>query len=158
MTTVLLAIDETDAAHFAALTAVSLFGPDATYLAVHVEPAAHGSTPRWGPIYGYPYPPVPVVSAMRLDGGAGTQDAINDARLVAAQQVAALGVDAAPVGEVGDPATAIGAVASEHDVDVVVLGAHQRGWFGRLFDDSVVDDLRRVSEVPLLVVPEPDLG
>ena len=157
MARVLLAIDETDAAHFAALTAVSLFGPDATYPAVHVEPTPPGSKQRWGPVYGYPYPPVPVPPTQFGDRST-MRTAIDTARLVAAQQVAELGVDAEPIGDVGDAATAIEAVAVEHAIDVVVVGAHQRSWFRRLVDDSVVDDLRRDGLLPLLVVPEPDLS
>jgi nucleotide-binding universal stress UspA family protein len=153
MTRVLLAIDESDGAHFAALTAASLFGPEATYLAVHVEPAQHGATTEWGPVYGYPYPAVPPASVRDHET---LRAALDEARLIAAQQAGAIGIGATPVGEIGDPATAIERVADEYDVDVVVVGSHQRGWFQRLFEDSVVDDLLRAGGIPLLVVPEPD--
>jgi len=152
MTDVLLALDETDESHLAALTATVLFGPDANYLAVHAEPSPAGTPVLWGPVYGYPYP---AVTTARLGDPDLRRQAIEEARLVAAQQAGALGIDATPVGEVGDPADAIKRVAHDHRVDVVVVGAHHRSWFRQLFDPSVTADLIESAAVPILVVPSP---
>jgi hypothetical protein len=54
MTTILLTLDETDASHFAAVRARSLFGADATSLAL--EPVASPPATLWGPVSGHPYP------------------------------------------------------------------------------------------------------
>lgn len=150
MTTVLLALDETDASHLAALTATALFGPDARYLAVHSKPSPPGEPLMWGPVYGYPYAAVP---SERLADVDLRRDVIDEARVRAAHHAAELGIDALPVGEVGDPAEAIERVAIDHDADVVVVGAHQRSWFRRLFEESVSKNLIDAATVPILVVP-----
>ena len=153
MTTVLFALDESDSAHFAALTATVLFGPDADYLAVHVEPGPADVDGVWGPVYGFGYFAVPPV---QLHDPTSRQSAIEQARLVAAKHTGALGVDAIPIGDVGDPAETIRRVAAENGVDVVVVGDNRRSWLSRLFDVSVTNDLLRSAGVPILVVPMPD--
>ena len=149
--TVLLALDETDASHLAALTATTLFGPGADYIAVHAEDSQIRPI-VWGPVFGYPYP---AVTADRLHEPEQRQLAVAEARQVAAQEAAALGIDATPVGEVGNPVAAIERAAIDHGADVVVVGAHQRSWFRKLFEDSVSKDLIAAGRRPILVVPGP---
>lgn len=158
MNTVLLALDDSDSAYFAALTATSLFGAEASYLAVHVEPAPTGANEVWGPVYGYGYP---AVAPTQLHDPTSRREAIDEARLIAAEHTGALGLEATPVGDVGDPAQAIGRIAHDHGVDVVVVGESRRGWLSRLLSLSVTDDLLKSdllksARVPLLVVPAPD--
>jgi nucleotide-binding universal stress UspA family protein len=56
-----------------------------------------------------------------------------------------------PTRHVGDPAAAIISAASECGADVIVVGAHQRSWFGRLFSRSISGAVIRDAEVPVLV-------
>ncbi len=53
---------------------------------------------------------------------------------------------------VGDPSTAICRAADEHDVDVVVVGSHDKGVLRRLLDPSVADSVVHRSHRPVLVV------
>jgi nucleotide-binding universal stress UspA family protein len=152
MRTVLLALDGSDSALFAALTATNLFGSETNYLAVHVEPT-HLDAAVWGPVYGYGYPAIPPAD---LHDPTSRKAVIEDARRIAAEQTAELGVEAKLIGEAGDPAEAIRRLASEQGVDVVVVGDNQRGWLSRLFDVSVTKNLLRSTGVPILVVPAPD--
>lgn len=147
MTTALLAIDESDESHLAALTATTLFGPDTTYLALHV-----GSTPTdaWEPVFGYPYPALPPGTLSDPDL---RKSAVARARESASKQATEAGVTARPIGDVGDPATEILRVASEHGADVVVVGAHDRGWLRSLLEGSTTSDLLGRATIPILVVP-----
>jgi len=40
----------------------------------------------------------------------------------------------------------------KHDVDVVVIGSHERGWFSRVFSGSVEQDLMRTGDFSVLIV------
>ncbi len=146
----LLALDETDESHVAALTATSLFGPDAEYLAVHVEPGGVPGRHVVGPVYGYPYPVIPTDLPHTSES---RQAAVERAREIASELAAEAGVDATALGEIGDPGSEICRIAEEHDVDVVVVGDHHRGWFRRLLDVSVAAEVLRHAGVPILVVP-----
>ncbi|MCU1366853.1 MAG: Universal stress protein family [Ilumatobacteraceae bacterium] len=59
---------------------------------------------------------------------------------------------ATPIGEVGDPATAIIRAAHEHAVDIVVIGSHQHSWLGRLFSSSVERSLLREADFAVMIV------
>ena len=62
-------------------------------------------------------------------------------------------LDAAEVlGDTGDPAYAILDAAHEHQVDVIVVGSHERNWFSRLLSGSVSREVVRESTIPVLVV------
>lgn len=152
MTTVLLAFDETDASLLAGLTATMLFGAEANYLAVHVEPILGRGADLWGPVYGYPFPALPAGALIDRES---RETAVTRARLIAAQAADAAGVDAAPIGEVGDPAEAILRVAQDFNVDVVVVGDHDRSWFRRLLERSVADELVKIADLPILLIPSP---
>lgn len=54
--------------------------------------------------------------------------------------------------EVGDPVECICAAAEEYDVDVVVVGAHDKGFLARLFQPSVSAEVIRGTDRPVLVV------
>ena len=56
--------------------------------------------------------------------------------------------------DVGDPVERIVAAADEHDVDVIVVGSHDKGFLTRLFDPSVSEGVLRLAHRPVLVVGE----
>jgi nucleotide-binding universal stress UspA family protein len=157
MTRVLVAVDDTDASVRAAETAHRLFGDDAEYLAVNVTNVVDMSAIPWyGAGYGVPYaaPYGAVwdyrsVTAETEEGVAGEDVAQTHAREVAEESGLA-GAEA--VGEEGDPAEAVLRAAKERDVDVIVVGMHERGWFDRLVRPSVSKEILRSSPVPVLVV------
>lgn len=150
---ILLAVDETDEAIEAARQARQLFGPDATYLAVNVAEHPPGWSPilpTWGAVYAYPYAaPYPLVDEeiSAPDGGTAADEARETARVA----VDEAGVDAAAIGEVGDPTTIILGAADAHNADVIVVGVSEKGWFRRLIDGSVSNALARVSTRPVLI-------
>jgi nucleotide-binding universal stress UspA family protein len=154
MTKVLLALDDTDGARRAAEAAHALFGDDAEYLAVYVasDPEATSSM-AWGSVYGYPFAaaPVPLDAVAR-----SAADVVDTAQAEASRRAADAGVTAEPIGEVGDPAHAISRAASDHGVDVIVVGHAHRGWLRSLVDPSVTDDLLGVATTPVMVVPTAD--
>ncbi len=54
--------------------------------------------------------------------------------------------------DVGDAVECICAAAEEHDVDVVVVGAHDKGFLRRLLEPSVSAGVVRGTHRPVLVV------
>lgn len=152
MTTVLIAIDDTDAAHAAASAARRIFGEGAEYLAINVAPVPNpAETYAWGSVMGYPFPPVvPAVTDEAYTG-----DVKVAARSEAAELAAEAGIEGAqPLGDVGDPVDAIVEAAAEHRVDVIVAGWHPRSFLTRMFEPSVTEALIKRTSVPVLVVPD----
>lgn len=159
MTHVLIAADDTEESVHAAKTARQLFGDDARYTVVSVartEVMWAGSSMAWGVPYTLAVPPAsmpgpPLVfdqpTSTPRDTPADIAERQADEVMAAAQLPKA---DA--VGEVGDPADAIVRAAQECGADVVVVGSHDRSWFGRLFTRSVTNEVVRDSPVPVLVV------
>lgn len=60
--------------------------------------------------------------------------------------------DAKVLNPVGDPGAAICQAAETHDVDVVVVGSHDRGVLSRLISPSVADAVVHGTYRPVLVV------
>lgn len=157
MNTVLLAVDETEESIAAVRQARQLFGPEAEYLAVNVSDAAPTWAPLpmpWGAVYPYPYgsayPEIAEVDAEVAEG--------ETARRTAEEAAGAAGVDATPLGDVGDPPTAILDAAEAHRADVIVVGSTGKGWWKRLLEGSVARDVVRRSPIPVLIAgqhPEP---
>jgi nucleotide-binding universal stress UspA family protein len=56
--------------------------------------------------------------------------------------------------EVGDPVSVIIGAAVTNDVDLIVVGAHDKGFLQRLFSGSVSQDVVRIAPTPVLVVGE----
>lgn len=54
--------------------------------------------------------------------------------------------------EVGEPDAIIARVAAEHAVDLIVMGTHGRGAFGRVMVGSVADRVARSAVVPVMLV------
>ena len=164
MTTVLIAVDDTDSSVHAVETAHRLFGDSAdylvlnvsggTYLPVTVYPAEMGlmSPMAWAPMV-----PTDTAGIAREDGGMSDGSADVDAAETIAKLTGEEGglPEATALGIIGDPASAIIDVGLEHSADVIVVGTHQRGWLDRLLTTSVADEVRRESPLPVLVVPLP---
>jgi nucleotide-binding universal stress UspA family protein len=165
----LIAVDETEESHHAVRIAHSLFGDDCEYLAINVTDDPHhqpwsGTPLAWGSVITYPYPyatePYAVVPSSVLPASDDprtahdrTQDAMHRAEDLAAEVTSEAGLtDVEAVGEIGDPAEAILAAAESHHVDLIVVGSHEKGWFRRMLDGSVTDDLLRSTHIPVLVV------
>lgn len=141
---VLIAVDGTPEAERAAERARALFGEAADYLAINVVPDPTTYVDPaigFGAVYGYP-----LMATVAEEG-----ERVRDARGVAAATAAVAGLVAEPIGEIGDPATTIVAAADEHDVDVIVVAASDKGWFSRLVSGSVSASVVRDAHVPVLV-------
>ena len=148
--TIMIAVDESSASVDAVRTAHRLFGDGAKYFVVNVGPS---QSPRsWA--YAYPVMAPAAWYPAWNDGGAdavtaGTMHAEQRAAVVA--DSAALD-DAIPLGDVGDPATAIIRAAHDHAVDVVVIASHAPSWFHRLLAGSVERELLRDADFAVLVI------
>jgi len=174
VTTVLIAVDETESSVHAVETAHRLFGDDADYLVLNVGSGTYMPvavfpsdvamiTPLvWAPMD----PPEPdaddaPTDDAHTDEGSddGSDDVSSDADV--SEAIAKLtgeegGLpEATTLGVVGDPAGSIIDVAVEHSADVIVVGTHERGWLTRLLTSSVADEVLRESPIPVLVVPHP---
>jgi nucleotide-binding universal stress UspA family protein len=57
--------------------------------------------------------------------------------------------------ESGDPATEILRLAQEVGADLIVMGTHGRTWLGRLFRDSVAEQVLRHAICPVLTMTMP---
>jgi nucleotide-binding universal stress UspA family protein len=164
MTKILIAVDESDEAVVAAESAHRLFGDDASYFVVNVTsglssvPFADRSVIPIVPPYTGAMGMVPVQREPLLDAAESTHEtgrdvAEREAGSVAADiaEKASLGA-AETLGQVGDPADAILEAARTHNIDVIVLGSHDRTWFKRLLSGSVTDQVIKQSTIPVLVV------
>ena len=163
MTRVMIAVDGSHLDGPLAATAYRLFGPDADYWAVNVQSygsGALGAAPTTFPaVYGgsfvgfgsaYPYL-APNPSQVR--DATATDDAMQLAATATEQALVDAGMtEAETVAEVGDPPTAIIEAAREHDIDVIVVGDHDRGWWSKLFQPALGDELVDQSEFPVLVI------
>jgi nucleotide-binding universal stress UspA family protein len=153
MKRVLIAVDDTDSSIRAARSALHLFGDDAEYTVISVDattPLSWGEdVMSWGIAYTLAVPPPGYVGAMPLilshiDAAAEiAQDVANQADLSVTHVV----------GEEGDAGTAIIKAAHEYDVDVIVIGSHDRSWFSRLLSPSTAAAVVRKSDIAVLVAP-----
>jgi nucleotide-binding universal stress UspA family protein len=55
----------------------------------------------------------------------------------------------------GDPAEEIVQLASDHDIDLIVMGTHGRGFVGHLVMGSVAERVVRTAPCPVLTVRNP---
>ena len=165
MTTVLIAVDASDASVHAVETAHRLFGDDAEYLVLNVGSGTYVPVPIFPGEMGLisPLAWAPVVqsqlAAEELRDDSGASEVISDVEVAEsiAKHTGEEGglADATALGIVGDAAGSIIEVAVEHDADVIVVGTHERGWLTRLLTSSVADEVRRESPIPVLAVPRP---
>lgn len=168
MTRVMIAVDGSELDAPLAATAYRLFGVDADYFAVNVQGSAAyaiGAVPTTFPMmyggspvgFGSAYPfiaPNPYDVRDATDGDrSGVANADERAASTAESAVDDAGIsDAEPVAEVGDPPDAILRAAHEHDIDVIVVGDHDRSWWSRFFAPAVGSQLIDRAEIPVLVV------
>lgn len=142
MIRVLLALDESVASFRAAREGARLFGPDAEFLVINV---ARAPVP-WLPVGGFG-----LVSAPLPMWDVPETDFVTEAEL--SRRAGEAGAEPAEVlTPVGDPVECICAAAEEHDVDVVVVGAHDKGFLTKLFDPSVSAGVVAGTHRPVLVV------
>jgi nucleotide-binding universal stress UspA family protein len=144
MSTVLLATDGSDLATSALVRGLEVIGRDHTFHALAVVPFA--ISPAVSPLDGQPL----LVDPM-LEGELEQQEkAESTADLAALNDV--LGIDAAPLVEVGEPGPTICRVAGHLNADVVVLGSHGHGWFQRVLLGSVSRYVIDHAPCPVFVV------
>ncbi len=144
---VLIAVDD-DAESQAALEfADRLVRPDDDVSVLHVA----GEIVPYiaGPFGGYVMVPI-------------NQDVVDDideqADAIVERDAAAItSADAKELVDFGDPATRICAAASEHNIDLIVIGSHDRGAFGRFLHGSVSEDVVRNAPCSVLVARANDL-
>lgn len=154
MTRVLIAVDHSEESSAAAHRAHELFGDDASYLVVNVMDHNDGLPQAWGHVYpvATPFGTFPLITRGAV--AAVDQPSTEEE----AEETAEEFVDdndlgtAETIGLAGDPVTAILQAAHDHDVDVIVIGSHERGWFSRLFDPSVTSQIVKRADIPVLVV------
>jgi nucleotide-binding universal stress UspA family protein len=154
-TVVLIAVDGTVKSERVVSTSYRLFGHTAEYLAINVGPGPYSDfswayvAPIGGATSWYP-------SAWSDDLlAAEVQRGVTEARAVARAVTNGGGlVQATPLGEVGDPASAILRAAHHHHADVIVVGEDDRSWVSRLFTGSVEQALLREGDVSVLVVAD----
>ena len=151
--TVLIAVDGGSASDRVVRSAHRLFGDDAAYLAINVGPGPYTEM-SWAYVW-----PVATPSNWSLRAGvdAATDDPEETAIARASAEAAAVARDAGltqatPLGDVGDPTTAIVTAAHHHHADVVVIGADSKGWLGRLIDGSVERSVLKEADFAVLVV------
>ena len=150
---VLIAVDGTSISERVVRTAHRLFGEAATYLAINV-----GAGPFTQMSWAYVWPVAGPSTWMPPASADGTvTDAVDsgteDAEGEAGEVTRAAGLpQATPLGDVGDPTSAITRAAHHHHADVVVIGADSRSWLSRLIDGSVERGLLREADVAVLVV------
>jgi nucleotide-binding universal stress UspA family protein len=140
---ILIAVDTGPAAHEATLEAKRLF-PGAEHLIISAAAIA------------------PFMAVDPLGGGVfamgQSMDALNtseelaDEALKSAQGV--IGASAEDRVALGNPGQVICDQATEHHVDVVVVGRSSKNWFSRIFDPSVSDYVINHAPCPVLVVRE----
>jgi nucleotide-binding universal stress UspA family protein len=147
-TTVLIALDESPVSVRAAREAVRLLAPlpAVSFLAVNVAriPVPWVGTSGFG------------AAAPMLVSGTWTDAAqvpVTDDEQALLDSARAVGVpDPSVEVRAGDAAEQICAAADEHDVDVIVVGSHDKSALRRLFDPSVADGVVHGTRRPVLVV------
>ncbi|MFN3255306.1 MAG: universal stress protein [Ilumatobacter sp.] len=153
-TTVLVAVDDSQLDQTVARVVGRLFGGNRVedhvrFVVAHVDPSttAIQSIPvSAGLFFANGDDALPHI-AEQLDDNA------MEAKRVAAGVADDADLDGAvAIGEVGDPAAGILAVANEHHADVLVVGTRDRSWFSRLFEPSVARAVAARARRPVLIV------
>jgi nucleotide-binding universal stress UspA family protein len=158
MTRILIAFDGSELDQTLASTAHRLFGDDADYWAVNVQNeagvvgAGAASVPMPLGFGGaYPYA-MPGLYTMR-ERDAAEQSMMDSAEQRSRRTIDQSGLDDAKVvSEIGPPDEAIIRAAELHQVDLIIAGTHDRGWWSKLLQPSVSEGLLADSTVPVLLV------
>jgi nucleotide-binding universal stress UspA family protein len=142
---VLIALDESSVSARAAREAARLFSavPGAEFLVINVSQVAV----PWVGAAGYGAV-VPLDVDPRWAHDVGDD---HDANLMERASSAGL-PDAEVIDRTGEPVTEICAAADERDVDVIVVGSHDKTMLGRLLSPSVAAGVVRGTYRPVLVI------
>jgi nucleotide-binding universal stress UspA family protein len=159
MTRVLIAVDGTSADQRVVAQAHGVFGDDAHYVLLNVrrDPILI-SAMTVGVGMSTMVPGPEVLDSVSPDVGDVTLQDEADAAAAVATAAATAGElhDAEAVGEVGLEPDVILTTAAEHQVDVIVVGNHDRNWFSKLLSPSVSETVAERSPVPVLVIRHAD--
>jgi nucleotide-binding universal stress UspA family protein len=143
---ILIALDASPVSIHAARVATRLFQgvPDVEFLAISVAnvPVAWAGDPTGGAYA------LPESVWQELDDQARDETGVVER----AHEAGITQVE--PVADMGDPVDRIVAAAEEHDVALVVVGAHDKGFLRKLVDPSVSHGVLRHTHRPVLVVHE----
>jgi nucleotide-binding universal stress UspA family protein len=106
---------------------------------------------------------VDVLAVETSDGSSDPELAWGTKHLHVRQLAPDLSVDCAPsveepLGEDGDVWKALMEAAHRYEIDVIVIGAPEQGWLGRLLVGSAAQDLLTHSDVPVLVIPSSEVN
>jgi nucleotide-binding universal stress UspA family protein len=150
MGTVLLATDGTASSIDALRRAVPLLAAGSAYAVVsHAVPAPLAVGGVEAPMAAMPDPELDArMRAEQKEELDKAMDAIDRALPAPATRMFA----------VGDAAAEICRAATDLPADVIVVGAHDRGWLSRLLLGSVSDDVVHRARCPVLVVGHEDTG
>lgn len=126
---VLVAVDDDEASHDALELARRLVPADSSVLVVNVAKNDRVAAAWLGPVTGIPEgPPAPLLS-IQEDNERYADTIVHNA------------IEELPHAETivthGDPGEAICALADSHDIDVIVVGTHQRSRWTRMWFGSV---------------------
>lgn len=152
VTTVMIAVEHSQASVDMVRTARRLFGDATRYFVVNVEQGQY-SKMSWAYVS-----PVTMPEVWYPPGWTGATAKAPATATERAQQCAAeiadeaSLVDATALGAVGDPATAIIRAAHDHHADVVVIGSHAHGWLSHRSAGSVEVEILRDADFAVLVV------
>lgn len=138
---VLIAVDDDAESQAAIEFADRLVGPDDEVSVLHV--ASEIVPYIAGPFGGYVMVPPSQIAIDDIDEQADAlveRDAASISSVVAKELV-----------EYGDPAERICATAMDHNVDLIIIGSHDRGAFGRFLHGSVSEDVVRNAPCSVLV-------
>lgn len=150
MTTVLIAVDGSKESNDAAEFAHRLFGDSVDYLVVTVA--------ETGALVGGA---MPIMDPTFAGGGAyidpelareSVETALHEAEESASDAAAHADIHTRPIVETGEAGDVICRVATDRNVDLVVVGSHQRNWLSRLLTPSVRNYLIDHAPCPVLVV------
>ena len=149
MTRVLVALDDSPVSMRAARTARALFAAEGTeFIVINVMRVPLPWVPVGG--YGDAWPMDPLLWD-QIDADARERE-----RRELRDEAEHAGLpNAETLLESGDPAHAIVRAAEDHDVDVIVVGSHDKGLVRRLWDRSVADGVVHGTSRPVLVVGAP---
>lgn len=147
---ILIATDGSDCARHALQESLRLLPMQGAEVAVVAVTPPFGVEPMAGMGIGMGLDPVfPAIPQLE---GALTRKYLAEAETV----FEAKGLHPQLIARLGDPATEIIKAAEGFQADVVVLGAHHRGMFGRLFMGSVSDAVSHSFAGATLIVHLPD--
>jgi nucleotide-binding universal stress UspA family protein len=156
---VLIALDDSDESRGAAEFAHDFFqGLPVEILAISVaDPLRPWLDPAigFGTVYPFVWPANPtahaparadeVISDERRNAEDALQHVLDESGLDGVERIVSA----------GDAAAAIAAAATDHDVDLIVVGASQKGFVAQLLDPSVPRELSEHGDRPVLVVRSP---